>query len=135
MDNNFRFVKSYQYVVEAQIFSGKLTSEGIEVFLRDVNIVDSNPIWSNAVGGVKLFVRKEDFEKASEILLDISLFSIDEKNELIKCPNCGAKEIVMFTSIKELKTFLVFVFSLLLVLMPFYFRHRYKCNKCKCEFD
>lgn len=135
MDENFKLVRSYQYSAEAQIFCGKLESEGVEVYLRDMNTVDSNPIWSNAVGGVKLFVKSQDFEKANKILSDISQFSFNENNELIKCPSCGAEEIEMVTSIKDTKTLLAFVFSLLFVLMPFYSKHRYKCNKCKVEFD
>ncbi len=135
MEENFKLVRSFQYTSEAQIFSGKLESEGVEVYLRDNNTVDSNPIWSNAVGGVKLFVKSEDFDKANIILSDISQFSFDENNKLLKCPNCGAEEVEMVTSIKDLKTLLAFIFSLLFILMPFYSRHRYKCNKCKFEFN
>ena len=100
-----------------------------------MNTVDSNPIWSNAVGGVKLFVKSQDFEKANKILSDISPFSLNENNELIKCPRCDAEEIEMVTSIKDLKTLLAFALSLLFVLIPIYSKHRYKCNKCKFEFD
>ena len=135
MEENFKLVRRFQYSSEAQIFSGKLESEGIKIYLRDNNIVDSNPIWSNAVGGVKLFVKSEDFERANLILSDISQFSFDENNKLIKCPNCGAEEIEMVTSIKDLKTFFAFIFSLLFILIPFYSKHRYKCNKCKFEFN
>ncbi|PTT13302.1 hypothetical protein DBR27_04930 [Flavobacterium sp. HMWF030] len=135
MNENFKLVRSYQYSSEAQIFCGKLESEGVEVYLRDINTVDSNPIWSNAVGGVKIFVKSDDLEKANRILSEISQFSVNEHNELIKCPNCGAEEIEMVTSIKDTKSLLAFVFSLLFVLMPFYSKHRYKCNKCKFEFN
>lgn len=93
MEENFKLVRSFQYSSEAQIFSGKLESEGIEVYLRDNNTVDSNPIWSNAVGGVKLFVKSEDFEKANLVLSEVSPFSFDENNKLLKCPNCGAEEV------------------------------------------
>ncbi len=57
MEDDFKLVRSYQYSYEAQVFCSKLESEGIDVYLRDMNTVDSNPIWSNAVGGVKLFVQ------------------------------------------------------------------------------
>ena len=134
MEENFRLVRSYQYSSEAQIFSGKLESEGIEVYLRDTNTVDSNPLWSNAVGGVKVFVKSEDFEKANKILSAINQYSIDENNHLIECPNCGAEEVEMVTSVKDLKTLLAFIFSLIFVLIPIYSRYRYKCNNCKFEF-
>ena len=135
MEESFKLIKSYKYSSEAQIFYGKLESEGLEVYLRDVNTVDSNPIWSNAVGGVKLFVRSQDFEKAKKILSEVSQYSLDENNKLIKCSNCGAEEIEMVTSIKDLKTFFAFIFSLLFVLMPFYSKYKYKCNKCNFEFN
>jgi len=134
MKEDFKLVRSYQYSSEAQIFCGKLESEGIEVYLRDNHIVDSNPIWSNAVGGVKLFVREEDFEKANEILSTVSQYSLDEKNNLIKCPNCGAEKVEMITSIRDAKSLIAFVFSLLFVLIPFYSKYRYKCSYCKTEF-
>lgn len=135
MNENFKLVRSFQYSSETQIFSGKLESEGIEVYLRDNHTVDSNPIWSNAVGGVKLFVKTQDFEKANEILSNITPYSLDENNKPLKCSNCGAEEIEMVTSIKDKKTLFAFIFSLLFVLIPFYSKYRYKCNNCKFEFN
>lgn len=134
MKEDFKLVKSYQYSSEAQIFCGKLESEGIEVYLRDNHIVDSNPIWSNAVGGVKLFVKEEDFKKANEILSAVSRYSLDEKNNLIKCPNCGAEKVEMITSIRDARSLIAFVFSLLFGVIPFYSKYRYKCSYCKTEF-
>lgn len=134
MEENFKLVRRYQYSYEAQIFCGKLEAAGVDVYLRDLYTVDSNPVWSNAVGGVKLFVKSEDFEKANKILVDVSPFSIDENNVLLKCPNCGAEETEMNTSVKDLKSLLAFIFSLLFVVMPFYSKHKFKCNKCKFEF-
>ncbi|WP_240345219.1 putative signal transducing protein [Flavobacterium sp. CLA17] len=130
----FKLVRRYQYSSEAQIFSGKLESEGIEVYLRDSFTVDSSPFWSNAVGGVKLFVKTEDFEKANEILSSISEYSVDENNKLIKCPDCGVGQVRMITSLKDAKTLFAFIFSLLFVLIPFYSKYRYKCDNCKVEF-
>jgi hypothetical protein len=135
MEENFKLVRSYQYSSEAKIFSSKLESEGITVYLRDIHIIDSNPHLSTAVGGVKLFVESKDFEKAQRSLSEISPYSLDENNEPIKCPKCKAEAIEMTTSIKDLKTLFAFIFSLFFVLIPFYSKHRYKCNICKFEFN
>lgn len=134
MEEDFKLLRSYQYSSEAQIFRAKLESEGIKVYLRDHHTVDSNPIWSNAVGGVKLYVKSEDFVKAAEILSTVSQYSLDEKNNLIKCPKCGAEEVEMRTSIQDVKSFIVFVFSILFALIPVYSKYRYKCGHCKAEF-
>ncbi|MDI1303409.1 MAG: DUF2007 domain-containing protein [bacterium] len=121
----FKLIRRYQYSSEAIIFKGKLELEGIEVFMRDNNTVDTNPLYSNAVGGVKLFVKKEDFVEANKILSQVSEYSLDEENQLIKCPKCGVEQITMITSIKDLKSFFSFIFSLLFVLMPFYSKYKY----------
>lgn len=135
MEESFKLIKSYQYSSEAKIFGSKLESEGIKIYLRDLHTIDSNPHLSTAVGGVKLFVESKDFEKAQKILSEISPYSLDENDELIKCPKCKAGAIEMSTSIRDLKTLLAFIFSLFFVLIPFYSRYRYKCNNCKFEFN
>lgn len=135
MEEQFQIVGRYQYSSEALIFKGKLESEGIEVYIRDNNIVDSNPLYSNAVGGIKLFVKSEDFEKAQLVLSDVSQYSLNEKNQLIKCPKCNAEQVEMVTSIKDTRSFLAFLFSVLVVYMPFYSKHKYKCQSCKFEFN
>ena len=135
MKEQFQLIGRYQYSSEALIFKGKLESEGIEVFIRDNNIVDSNPLYSNAVGGIKLFVKEEDLEKAQLVLSEVSQYSLDENNQHIKCPKCNAEQVDMVTSIKDLKSFLAFLFSVLIVFMPFYSKHKYKCQSCKFEFN
>ncbi|MES2576701.1 MAG: DUF2007 domain-containing protein [Bacteroidota bacterium] len=133
-ESTFQKIATFQYSSEAIIFKGKLESEGIEVFMRDNNTVDSNPLYSNAVGGVKLFVQNNDFEKATDIFSNISQYSLDDNEKLRKCPKCGAEQIDMVTSIQDLKSFLVFLFSVFLVAIPFYSKHKYKCDNCKFEF-
>lgn len=133
-ESTFQKIATFQYSSEAIIFKGKLESEGIEVFMRDNNTVDSNPLYSNAVGGVRLFVKNDDFDKATDIFSNISQYSLDDNKKLIKCPKCGAEQIDMITSIKDLKSFLVFLFSVFLIAIPFYSKHKYKCDNCKFEF-
>jgi len=135
MEEQFQLIGRYQYSSEALIYKGKFESEGIEVFMRDNNIIDSNPLYSNAVGGIKLFVKKEDVAKAQIILSEVSQYSLDENNQLIKCPKCGKEQVEMYTSIRDIKTLISFVFSMLIVLIPFYSKHKYKCQSCKFEFN
>lgn len=132
-EEKFTLLRRFQYSSEAIIFQGKLESQGIEVFLRDNNIVDSNPLYSNAVGGVKLFVKTEDVERANEILGDVSLFAVDDDNQPLKCPNCGADQIEMETSINGIKSF--FQVVILGALAQFFSKYKYKCQNCKFEFN
>ncbi|GIZ09931.1 DUF2007 domain-containing protein [Flavobacterium sp. UMI-01] len=134
MKNRFLLLNSYLYSSEALIFKGKLESEGIDVFIRDSNTVDSNPLYSHAIGGVKLFVKKEDFNTAKQILTEISNFSLDDSNNLVKCPKCGAKKAILISSIKDTKSMLSFIVSFFLGSMSFYVKQKYQCTKCKNEF-
>lgn len=133
-EETFLLIGQYQYSTEALIYKGKLESENIEVFIRDNNFVDTNPLYSNAVGGVKLYVNNNDSERAIEILLRINKYSLDDNNKLVKCPKCSAEQIKMVTSIKDWKTLLSLVFSFLFILFPFYAKYKYKCDNCNFEF-
>ena len=133
--SSFTLIGRYQYSSEAFIYKGKLESSGFEVFIRDNNTIDSNPLYSNAIGGIKLYVKNVDVAKADEVLSEISAYSLDDNNQLLQCSKCGGKQIEMVTSITSLKTFLTFLFSVLIVLMPFYSKFKYKCNECKFEFN
>ena len=134
-DSKFRKIGQFQYSSEAYIYKGKIESEGIQVIVRDNHTVDTDPLVSNAIGGVKLFVFREDFERAKEILLDISLFSVDNDGELLKCPNCGAEKIQLLTTIKDFKSFFSFLVTLFAVVLPLYTRYKYKCEVCNHEFS
>ncbi|NJW54799.1 DUF2007 domain-containing protein, partial [Salinimicrobium sp. CDJ15-91] len=59
MKEIFSTVAVFQYSAEAQIIKGRLESEGINSFLVDNHTIDTDPLVSNAIGGVKLKVQKE----------------------------------------------------------------------------
>ena len=132
-EEKFILLRRFQYSSEAVIYQGKLESEGIEVFLRDNNIVDSNPLYSNAVGGVKMFVKTEDIDKANEILGDVSLYSVDDENQPLKCPECGEEQVEMETSINGVKSF--FQVAIFGAFAQFFSRYKYKCQNCNYEFN
>jgi hypothetical protein len=79
-EEKFTFLRRFQYPSEAIIYQGKLESMGIEVFMRDQNLIDST-MYSNLFGGIKMFVKTEDFERANEILNDVNLFPVDDDDQ------------------------------------------------------
>jgi len=132
-EEKFKFLRRFQYSSEAIIYQGKLESHGIEVFMRDNNIVDSNPLYSNAVGGVKMFVKTEDVAKATEILNEVSLFSVDDDNKLIKCPECGTEQVELEISIDRIKSLIKVL--ILGAFALFSTKYKYTCQICKHEFN
>jgi hypothetical protein len=61
-------LRQFLAVQEAVMAKSILDSAGIESFLADENVISMNWLWSNALGGVKLQVRKTDVAVASELL-------------------------------------------------------------------
>jgi len=82
--------------------------------LQNENTINTDPLLSNAVGGVKLFVKSEDVLKSKQILSSISEYSVDDKGELLSCPNCGAQKIEFLTTIKDFTSLINFIFGILL---------------------
>jgi len=64
-------LRTFMNVQEALFAKSVLDSAGIESFLADENLVRLDWFLSNAVGGVKLWVKEED-AKAAEAILDQS---------------------------------------------------------------
>ncbi|MGD1845481.1 MAG: hypothetical protein ACFB10_08820 [Salibacteraceae bacterium] len=59
---------TFTYPEELIFLSGRLESEGIESRVLDELTVQTNPLYSGAVGGVKLQVRESDLSRTREVL-------------------------------------------------------------------
>jgi len=134
-NGKFTTVAIFQYSSEAQIIKGRLESENIEVFLSDNLTIDTDPLVSNAIGGVKLKVLSHQAKEAKEILNSIEKYSLDDEGNSIHCPNCKSEQIELFSTIKDFKSLFWFIFGVLFSSLPFYTKHKYKCELCLTEFD
>lgn len=135
MNDRFSTVEIFQYSAEAQIIKGRLEAEGIETFLVDNHTVDTDPLVSNAIGGVKLKVRREDENKALQVLESISKYSVDDEGEQITCPKCHGEKVELFTSVKSVKSFFFFCISFLVNVLPMHIRREYHCTTCNNKFE
>ena len=135
MTTTFKTLAKFTYSSEAQIIKGRLEADGIQVFLSDDITIDTDPLVSNAIGGVKLKVLSGQFEEAKEILDSIEKYSVDDEGNAISCPNCNSDKVELFSTIKDFKSLFWFIFGLLFSSLPFYTKHKYKCEACKTEFN
>lgn len=85
-----RFVKVFQFrdLGEALVIKGLLESSGINCLLGDENTVRMDWFWSNAIGGVKLWVPAED-EDAARSLLQCAPEKIDAPKGQIRKPGAS----------------------------------------------
>ncbi len=63
-------LRTFQYPLEITLLKSMLEDSGIPVFVKDEFTILMNPLYSNAIGGIKLQVLEEDLEKATEVLKD-----------------------------------------------------------------
>lgn len=135
MKQKFKTIAKFQYSSEAQIVKGRLEAEGIEVFLFDEFTIDTDPLISNAIGGVKLKVLSDQVLKAQHILDTIHPYSLDDNGDNLICPNCKSDKIELFSTVKDIKSLFWFIFGFLFSALPFYAKHQYTCESCKTHFD
>ncbi len=120
MNQKFYTIASFEYPADVQILKGKLESEGIPVFLRDENTINSDPLISGAIGGVKLQVYTEDKEKALTIYNEVRAYAVDDDENPVACPNCKAQKSEAYYERKGLFN----------KLFPFFEKRKYKCLNC-----
>ena len=121
MKQEFFTIGSFEYVADVQVIRAKLESEGIPVFLRDENTLNTDPLISSAIGGVKLQVYTVDKEKALYIYNKIRAYALDEEGNPVVCPNCRAAKSEVYYSRK----------GLLYKLFPFLEPKKYRCLNCQ----
>ena len=120
MEQKFFMLGAFEYVADVQIIKGKLESEGIAVFLRDENTLNSDPLISNAIGGVKLLVYTKDKDEALKIYNEIRAYAVDNDGNAIVCPNCKAKRSEPYYKRK----------GIFYKLFPFFEKRKYRCLNC-----
>lgn len=133
--STFVTIARYPYSTEAQIIKGRLEADGITVFLSDNYTIDTDPLVSNAIGGVKLKVIESQKDKALKIVQSIQPYSVDDNGNPINCPNCNSTSIQLFSTVTNFKSLFWFIFGLLFSALPFYAKFDYKCEACNTEFN
>lgn len=87
-------VASYTNISEAHLCQSILRQVDIESYLENEAAVGANLLWSNAVGGIKVFVSSADAEKAAGMLSGIAEQLENAKNLApitFRCEECDAE--------------------------------------------
>jgi predicted RNA-binding Zn-ribbon protein involved in translation (DUF1610 family) len=123
-------VYSYTNYIDANIMLGRLESEGINCWLMDENTNTVNPIWGQAIGGIKIMVAKSDAERAVELLNQFRR----EQQAKTPCPNCGSVNVDLVSSPRKASTWIGAIFSFLFASYAVAPNKVYHCFKCGHEF-
>ncbi len=127
----FILLQSYDNYISAHIAMGRLEEDGINCWLQDENTVTINPVWTNAVGGIKLMVAESQAERALELIGEYN----HQQKATHLCSRCGSDNVELVTTPRKVSNWLsvlwgVFTFS---YAMPV--DKAYHCFNCGHEFE
>ncbi len=125
MSNNYTVLAVFEYSTEAHLMISKLDSENIRSMLMDEKTIDSDPLISQAIGGVKLLVHDDDFENAVTIYNDMRAYQKDKNGDDIHCTGCNSVRVL--TAPPQRK-------NIFYMLFPFFEKTKNICNDCKTVF-
>lgn len=137
--DKWKIIHSFLYPHEAHLARTFLESEGLESEIRDEFTVQVNNFYSNAIGGVKLLVREEDFDRGIELLtkgefikqhdkpaLKIERVFVEKNFKRNVCPFCNSENISIKKDPNILTILVIFVIN---AAFPI-FKKSYKCYDC-----
>jgi DNA-directed RNA polymerase subunit M/transcription elongation factor TFIIS len=142
--------ETYYNPIEANIVKERLIDSGIQCFLTDENIITINPLYTQALGGVKLHMFETDVSVAKGVLqdqdvqvmladevadfeTDANSISAEMKTDEI-CPKCGSNHVGYVQATKKRFSVITMLFSLLLMIYPFNAKKIHHCFNCGNEF-
>jgi hypothetical protein len=127
-------LRQFRDLPEALLAKGSLESAGIQAHLVDDNMIRMDWFISNLLGGIKLKVRLEDAEAASEILNQPIPEVLDVEGignfEQPKCPHCQSLDI----GYEELNKPVAFLTAYAGVPVPVY-KPGWTCHACGHQWE
>ncbi len=121
----------------AEIIRGRLEANGIACFIADDNTIGINPIYNQALGGVKLKVFEHDVEKCREILSQPEELALsdDQLHETeTACPYCHSTNVRYGSATQVKANWLATLIAFLFSTYPLYANKAWHCFNCQRDF-
>ena len=84
-------LQAFDNFFSANIQLTRLRAAGIECYLKDEYTVTIDPLLSNAIGGIKLLVRKNEEHTIRKLLREMNA----EADSKLLCPQCGSHKFIL----------------------------------------
>lgn len=111
-------------ILEAHIIMGRLEAAGIKAFVFDDQMLSTNWLYAEALGGVRVMVLESQFKQAVALLKEP--VTLEDFDAFDTCPLCQSTDVI------RLKPPLLMVLLTYLLLSFPYMRetHNRKCRAC-----
>jgi len=134
-------VRSFRDLPEAFVARAILEEAEIPCFLRDEHMIGMDWLYSNAMGGARLQVPRENIAQADEILSQPipASFATDSGPDFEQpvCPVCGSLDVMANDSDRKIKLVSTLVLGLPMVVglpaLAMIRKDLWKCNACGCK--
>ena len=93
MNDTLETVQVYGAQMDAELARMLLESHEIPAFIIDGQMVSTNSLLSNAIGGIRLQVRHDDLHRAKEILTESAAKKTAEAGDWGVCTSCGSTQL------------------------------------------
>lgn len=139
MEDSIVVYSTFYNPIEANIVKVRLEDSGIPCFLTDENVATIQPLYNQAIGGVKLNVFKKDVETINlllnepQTLIDDNAEDITEQ-QTIKCEKCSSTNVSFGQATQQRFSIWVAIVSLIFFVYPFKANKCYHCYDCGHEF-
>jgi hypothetical protein len=118
-------IKTFDNYFSANIAITTLEANGVTAFLKDEYSATINPVYNNAIGGIKLLVAITDVANASNILLELEETYLQNAN----CPQCKQQGISSNIFIDK-PTFTEKILAKFFANTPVTSQKIYQCQSC-----
>jgi len=132
--------ESYYDPMLAHIIRTKLEDNGIHCFIADENMIGVNPLYNQAVGGVKLKIFERDLQKCRDILAadgdlhEQDHYEIDEDTDsAVICPYCASTNVGYGITTEKKSSWLTSLLST--IFLPFTADKQWHCFNCRRDFE
>lgn len=113
----------------ANITCNMLQHAGIECYIRDENTILSDPLLSNAIGGIKLEINEAQVDEAREIIKQAEAAYLNE----FTCPYCNTKGLAAEEKFDTPKNIFGILKNKILYGQSTLYSKNYRCKTCKSQ--
>lgn len=125
----FVAVRSYDNYIPANMMLQRLEEEGIKAYLQDEHTVTIDPILSNAIGGIKLMVFKDQLERSLDLLTSFE----QAYKAAVVCPQCKSANMHYISQPGNVTNWFTAMVTWLFGSYALSYRKVYKCFDCGYE--
>ncbi|MGY3055385.1 hypothetical protein ACVWYG_003601 [Pedobacter sp. UYEF25] len=144
MNDRTTVYRNYYDPMEANIVKGRIADAGFECFLADQNLAILNPLFTQALGGIRLIVFEKDVVSIDKLLAEEPDFNAEAFNEpeekhseevtKMVCEKCGSKHIGYGMATKKRFGFLTMLVAFATLTYPIFGKKCHHCYDCGHEF-